>query len=323
MNTLFDDADDIQPQLDNEARDKYMYAKPKTVFVFRLPTQYPIVTIPILRKSRQSTYFAKRKKLKKTKKPNTKAPELKEWTYKDQHDWPRQYPDCGGRSQSPVDLPYTPLVKAKESRQLMFLNYDVLPKNLMLSHDGKRIVLYGEWKPINQPLIYGGAAHSRRYLFHSLTLHRPSEHRIGGLQFPMETQVLFISAEYKSFEEAIKASLKDAQAFLGIVNIYKYDNHTQQGLEELLKAGSKRFNTSMSLLPLGFFSPPLQQYACYQGSLTFPPCTESVLWLIRAKALPITRKAMDAASSIFEEDHVGSCLREPQSLNDRRVYYFH
>nr|XP_032513233.1 uncharacterized protein LOC116767150 isoform X3 [Danaus plexippus plexippus] len=261
LNTLFDDADDIQPQLDNEARDKYMFAKPKTVFVFRLPTQYPIVTIPILRKSRQSTYFAKRKKLKKTKKLNTKAPELKEWTYKDQHDWPRRYPDCGGRSQSPVNLPYTPLVKAKESRQLMFLNYDVLPKKLMLCNDGKR--------------------------------------------------------------KAIKASLKDAQAFLGIVNIYKYDNHTQQGLEELLKAGTKRFNTSMSLLPLGFFTPPLQQYACYQGSLTFPPCTESVLWLIRAKALPITRKAMDAASSIFEEDHVGSCLREPQPLNDRRVYYFH
>lgn len=27
LNTLFDDADDIQPQLDNEARDKYMFAK--------------------------------------------------------------------------------------------------------------------------------------------------------------------------------------------------------------------------------------------------------------------------------------------------------
>lgn len=83
------------------------------------------------------------------------------------------------------------------------------------------VVLYGEWEGDHQPYIYGGTAHSRKYLFHSMTLHWPSEHNIGGVKYPLESQFLHISAEYKTLQDAIGASRRDSLAIVGMVNLYK------------------------------------------------------------------------------------------------------
>ncbi|CAH2105827.1 unnamed protein product [Euphydryas editha] len=320
-NTLFDDADDIQRQLDNEARDKIIFGKPKTVWVFRLPTEFPQgSTKPWSRYTRNFKKFQCRKKTKLVKN-STLVP--KDWCYNDQNQWYKVYPQCGGRSQSPVDLPTLGLVKAK-GRHLRFINYDVLPRRLTLSKNGKQIILYGEWEYHHQPLVYGGAAHSRRYVFHSMILHYHSEHSIGGLQYPLETQVLHISAEFKTLEEALASSSRDHQALLGIVNLYKFKNHTHRGLEEFLNVGyrSLGINTSMTPRALSYFNPPFKEYVCYQGSLTYPPCTETVLWLVRGRALPITREIITLAATLFDDGEKGSFIRQPQPLNDRKVFYF-
>ncbi|XP_045446701.1 carbonic anhydrase 3-like [Melitaea cinxia] len=296
-NTLFDDADDIQRQLDNEARDKIMLGKPKTVWVFRLPTEFP----------QGSTYSLPRCARRLV----------------NQNQWHKLYPQCGGRSQSPVDLPAFGLIKAK-GRHLRFINYDNIPRRLTLSKNGKQIVLYGEWEYCHQPLVYGGAAHSRRYVFHSMILHYHSEHRIGGLQYPLETQVLHISAEFRTLEEALASSSRDHQALLVIVNLYKFKNHTHRGIEEFLNVANSSLGINTSITPrdLAFFNPPLKEYVCYQGSLTYPPCTETVLWLVRARALPVTREIIKIAANLFEDDVKGSFIRQPQPLNDRKVFYF-
>ncbi|XP_045534970.1 carbonic anhydrase 1 [Papilio machaon] len=325
-NTLYDDADDLQKQLDNEARDKLKVGKPKTIWVFHLPTPFPDITYLVTTRRPRSAIHHN----KSTCKNNTKAEPVDvsfEWDYKNQNDWGKTFPECGGRSQSPVDLPLQGFVKAKGGRRLLFTNYNLYPKKITVKNDGKRVVLFGHWDRNRMPLVYGGAAHSRRYIFHSLSFMWPSEHTIGGLQFPMESQALHISAEYGSMKEALDAAPSDPQAFLGIVNIYKFGDHTQKGLREVLRVLRRQstFNVSATVHPLSYFVPRFKDYASYQGSLTSPPCTESVLWLVRARSLPVQREAITAAQKLKSPygDTQSFAVRLTQPLNDRKIFLFH
>ncbi|XP_049694852.1 carbonic anhydrase 6 isoform X2 [Helicoverpa armigera] len=303
-NTLFDDADDIQRQLDNEARDRIKYGRPKTIWRVRKSNKREeeddVMTPPL--------------------------PPFRDWDYNDQAKWPLQFPECGGKSQSPVDLPIAGLIKSRGARALLFQNYDVQAKALTLMNDGKRVILFGEWRIDQRPLIYGGAAHSRRYLFHHLTLHLPAEHTVGGLQYPLETQAFYVSAEYQNMGQALDASPSDPQAFLAVSNLYKYANHTHKGLEDLL-ASAKQVgwrNGTLCGKSLSFFNPPFKEYACYQGSMTAPPCTESVLWLIRGRTLSVTRSTVEEAQTLLisETEPKHLFFRSTQPLNDRKVYLF-
>ncbi|KPJ06005.1 Carbonic anhydrase 6 [Papilio machaon] len=315
-NTLYDDADDLQKQLDNEARDKLKVGKPKTIWVFHLPTPFPDITYLVTTRRPRSAIHHN----KSTCKNKTKAEP-------DQNDWGKTFPECGGRSQSPVDLPLQGFVKAKGGRRLLFTNYNLYPKKITVKNDGKRVVLFGHWDRNRMPLVYGGAAHSRRYIFHSLSFMWPSEHTIGGLQFPMESQALHISAEYGSMKEALDAAPSDPQAFLGIVNIYKFGDHTQKGLREVLRVLRRQstFNVSATVHPLSYFVPRFKDYASYQGSLTSPPCTESVLWLVRARSLPVQRETITAAQKLRSPygDTQSFAVRLTQPLNDRKIFLFH
>ncbi|XP_053603550.1 carbonic anhydrase 7-like [Plodia interpunctella] len=332
-NTLSDDADDIQRQLENEAKDRLKYGRPKTIWVFHLPTRYPFFTPTEPGFGDQDFHLNKFEKrfLKKHKTTPKDEPKnvteflMEDWIYQEQANWSAKYPNCGGRSQSPVNLPAKGLIKAK-ARKLAFINYDAVPISLTLQNDGKRAILFGEWNRHFRPMVYGGAAYSRRYFFHSLVIHWPSEHSISSMQFPVETQLLHISAEYENFNDAVKKSSSDPLAFLGVVNIYKFSNQTHPGVEELIKSSVNTGFTNVTLAPkpLSFYSPPFEHYACYQGSLTTPPCTESVLWIVRAEALPVNRDEFNVPYGLcntYGEPDVKP-FRLVNPLNDRLVYHF-
>ncbi|VVD04684.1 unnamed protein product, partial [Leptidea sinapis] len=187
------------------------------------------------------------------------------------------------------------------------------------------LMIFGHWDVRYRPSVFGGAANRRRYHFHSLILHTPSEHRIGGLQYPIETQLLHVAAEYTNITDAIAASTRDPQAILGLANLFKIDNTTLSGIKEMLKVvtGLRLLHISLPVQSLNAFNPPFREYVSYQGSLTYPPCTEAVLWVVRARALTITRKALNSIQGLRDEKFRGSFLRETQPLNDRNIFYFH
>lgn len=70
--------------------------------------------------------------------------------------------------------------------------------------------------------------------------------------------------------------------------------------------------------------PAKRSYYTYKGSLTTPPCTETILWHVFDTPMKISSKVIDKIQeAVSTVDPTSECnTRLPQALNGRTVYYY-
>jgi carbonic anhydrase len=94
------------------------------------------------------------------------------------------------------------------------------------------------------------------------------------------------------------------------------DASAVQGFESSIDVKNFRFD---SLLPSNL------DYWFYEGSLTTPPCSETVVWFVLKETITVPGAYLDLLRGV-EEDQQGTLLtfnfRDPQELGDRTVYEF-
>lgn len=74
--------------------------------------------------------------------------------------------------------------------------------------------------------------------------------------------------------------------------------------------------TLKSLLPSD-----IDTYYTYRGSLTTPPCSEAVTWIIFTNPIPISFKQLNKFRSLSNgEDILGDNFRKLQDLGKRKLY---
>lgn len=101
-------------------------------------------------------------------------------------------------------------------------------------------------------------------------------------------------SKYKSFSEA--AGQADGLAVLGIF-IEEGDAHEelQKVVDALPKITLKGQKTELSApVDLNKLLPDFSQYWTYEGSLTTPPCTESVIWMISKQPIRASGRQLSA-----------------------------
>ncbi|KFQ49456.1 Carbonic anhydrase 9, partial [Nestor notabilis] len=234
------------------------------------------------------------------------------WSYEDRDRWSEDYKDCGGTMQSPININMANTIFSPQLRAIQLSGYS-LPANerLKLRNNGHTAVL-----ELPQSLaITGGYAQQYRaaqlHLHWGATTGPGSEHTINGHRFAAEVRSPCdpCLCHYHGVS-VLQMGPRDNPYYQEIL---EHMHQIQREGEEVWVPG---FNIA-GLLPAN-----LKYYYHYNGSLTTPPCYETVKWTVFNQTMLISRDQMlKLITSLRNDDGkpLQSNYRQIQGLHGRRV----
>ncbi|VEN63651.1 unnamed protein product [Callosobruchus maculatus] len=220
-----------------------------------------------------------------------------EWGY-DSHNgpdtWPSQYPQAAGEKQSPIDIQPVSLKTLKMNKNLQ---WKYVPENCEeLSNTGTAWKVHVNGKGSE---LVGGPLEGT-YILEQFHCHwgekddEGSEHTIDGQRFAGELHLVHWNSKYSSFAEA--AEHPDGLCVLGIfLKPGKSHAELQKLVVQLPKVefkGEKMYLTEP--VDPALFIPEDNGYYTYQGSLTTPPCSECVIWIVFKEPVEISQEQLAA-----------------------------
>lgn len=132
--------------------------------------------------------------------------------------------------------------------------------------------------------------------------HAPSEHMIDGVRAPLEVHVVHKSADGK----------------LAVIGSLVEEGDHDPAWEFLIAALPSRLGDTRRIeaseLDISELHPPPGSYYRYRGSLTTPPCSESVEWIVAAEKHQISPDQMVAVTSHLHDNN-----RPVQRLGAREI----
>ncbi|KAF4531764.1 hypothetical protein B566_EDAN017132 [Ephemera danica] len=246
--------------------------------------------------------------------------------------WPQLFPQAAGERQSPVDI------KTDEANSDTTLETRKLTISYEEQSDLQLLNTGQGWKvqaPQPDSSLEGGPLGDDIYKLEQFHCHwgptcdEGSEHTVDGKAFAGELHLVhWNSSKYDSFAEA--AQHPDGLAVLGVF-LQVSDNHSdsedegdehQRGFHpEMQKIADQltevRYNGQKTQLTASInparLLPESLGYWTYLGSLTTPPCSECVTWLVFKEHINVTEKQP------AEERLVLKNYRPPQPLGNRSL----
>ncbi|GAB6031083.1 Carbonic AnHydrase [Chamberlinius hualienensis] len=196
---------------------------------------------------------------------------------------------CCGESQSPINIDIRHSQYDSEAQCLTFHNYDCVPKSMAINNNGNTVeLLYNAVDKDKVPHITKGPIKDgSRYELDRIVFHwganssYGSEHTLDYFQLPLEMQMVHRNSKYSSLAEA--KTKPDGILIVAVLYMWSYeDNNNLRDLVYPLHYITWLGQTKcimpfsfLKLLPSSF-----GYYYSYNGSLTMPPCTENVQWIV-------------------------------------------
>uniref|UniRef100_A0A182M0G1 Alpha-carbonic anhydrase domain-containing protein n=1 Tax=Anopheles culicifacies TaxID=139723 RepID=A0A182M0G1_9DIPT len=258
-----------------------------------------------------------------------------DFSYEDPNRWAETDPDCGGMRQSPIDIVRSAatLPSLDHAAPLLLEGGIRKPVSINVTNNGHTAQYTFSWTTASErPALVGGPLpFGAPYVFEQLHFHwgadngRGSEHTFDGTAYPAEVHFVFFKLEYGTFEQAINHP--DGLAVLGAVyeiggDKVKPGAKWARPLPKIRTAGTTitlegREVFSLSSVAGGDWL----RYYSYAGSLTTPPCSESVTWIVRDGTAPIAQKDLDELRNLRDtnDQPLVDNFRPVQPLNGRTV----
>ena len=193
-------------------------------------------------------------------------------------------PDAGmcetGRAQSPIDI------GGATPARLPALRFSYRPAAVSVTNSGHAITATLR----DTSVLRIGDVDYRLLQFH---YHHPAEHRVDGKAAPVEVHLVH----------------QNARGELAVVGVLFTEGNASQALAGLVRAvGATTTLDPRALLPAR------HSYTTYSGSLTTPPCTEDVKWLILDQMMTASGEQMKQMRAL-----VGPNARPLQERGGRKV----
>ena len=130
--------------------------------------------------------------------------------------------------------------------------------------------------------------------------HLPSEHTVDGALSAMEVHF-------------VHAAEEGDLAVIGVLMQVGDADPTIQGLWDAIP-GVDESPAAVGALDPGTLLPEGRAYYRYQGSLTTPPCSEVVSWVVMTESISVSVRQIDAFAALYPMN-----ARPVQPLNDREI----
>ncbi|XP_076452279.1 carbonic anhydrase 2-like [Babylonia areolata] len=243
--------------------------------------------------------------------------------------WHTQFPECGGRMQSPINIDTTDILYDPQLHSFDLRKYDACTSCSMVLENVNGHT--AEVKYSGEPIIISGGSLPDDYVLDQFHFHWGasnnvgSEHMLDNKPAPMEMHIVH---HMKKFNRTQSASKPYGLAVLGFffkvgAHNYQFDNllvHFRNIIHKDQHVQLESFSLS-SLLPKNALS-----YYRYYGSLTTPPCYETVIWSLFSEKIEISEAQLDVFRTLKtvregedKEVAIVNDYRPVQELHERRV----
>lgn len=140
-----------------------------------------------------------------------------------------------------------------------------------------------------------------RYTLVQFHFHRPSEHLIGGKDFPMEAHFVH----------------RNAAGGLGVVGVLMRPGRANKVFAKIVATMPAQEGPPVKADPAidpNLLLPIRRSYYRYEGSLTTPPCSETVDWMLLTVPMQVAQADIDAFAKLYPMN-----ARPAQKLDRRFV----
>lgn len=218
---------------------------------------------------------------------------------------------ANGKTQSPINISK----KSKTTFNSLMIHYQSAPLRIIddgntelnignariMTNEGHGIQVNFPQNSLKEAIIFK----EKEYRLLQFHIHTPSETTLNGHAFPMEIHFVH---QRENGQVAVIAVLVKVGASNSVLQNLIDHFPADHGIEQIIKDDQ--------INPLDLI-PKKQDYYNFMGSLTTPPCTEGLQWIVMPNTITATAEQITAFKNAINEANA----RPVQPLNNRPVYF--